>query len=115
MKTNKIIVEVTQKDIDEGTKGSCYDCPIAYAIIKALNKHNKIKKKYLQDFYYRRVYCAKELSCFDISYKDIKWPKEIRDWIIAFDKGEKVQPFKFIIDTSDWFEGKIEMYNEATL
>lgn len=90
MKKEDFIVSVKKEHIDSGVKLSCFDCPIAYAIIDAVSKDKHEKQRM-----YRRVSVANSINFPDISYSSMRLPDEIRRWVIDFDNGKKVKPFKF--------------------
>jgi len=79
-----IKINVSKKDIEDGVKKSCFDCPISYAIIRDC----KIS--------YRNVSVAKTIK-INGCLQHIEIPEWMGEWIILFDKGLQVQPFEFYI------------------
>lgn len=83
-------VQVTELDIMLGKKGSCTQCPIAYAVKRATGRKRNVvvNGKYL-------VIDGAYNNCQQFSL-----PKKARDFISKFDDGKKVKPFKFGIPES---------------
>ena len=42
--TRRVIVAVTQEDIDNGDPGMCYDCPVATALTRAVGRRCRVKE-----------------------------------------------------------------------
>jgi hypothetical protein len=101
MKPGILKVEVTQHHINTGVKRECFDCPITYALIDAIEKHEsgaKSKKavESYKQYLYRKVSVAKTIKlpyCFNV----VELPDTVSDWIIAFDHDKTVKPFSFEI------------------
>lgn len=74
-------INVTARDITEGTRDNCESCPIARAVLRHV--------KYAE-VYRRKVY----LTCT----KCVFLPGIARDFISLFDVGKEVSPFKFKLD-----------------
>lgn len=87
-----MIIKVTQEDIDNGKKKSCYECPIALAIQRVSVKHLRC------DVMNQQVYAVE---------KDLRpvWirilPPEAQLFIIDFDAGKSVKPFQFELDIQE--------------
>lgn len=77
-------ITVTKEDINSGSKKSCFDCPIAYSIMRDMQLS------------YRNVSVAKTIQ-INHQFNHIELPKWLKRWIIAYDKGEYVQPIEFYI------------------
>jgi hypothetical protein len=83
-------IKVTQKDIDKGSKGSCYECPIAHAFKREVK--NKIRYAF-----------AVNADSIDLVTKDYRryiyaLPKEAKKFIQRFDNDQPVKPFTFEIE-----------------
>ena len=81
----KLEIIVTEGDIKRGKKMNIFTCPIAKAAKRAL----KYKVKLSVGGETLRFYTDKEYV--------IHLPKKAEKFILSFDKGEKVKPFKFVI------------------
>jgi hypothetical protein len=82
MNKKEYIVQVTNKDIKDGVKLSCFDCPISYALLRKLKLN------------YRAISVAKTIKIGGLlSHAAI--PELMEKWIITFDKGLPVEPFEF--------------------
>jgi len=75
-----MIIEVTQKDIDNGIRCDIGNCPIALAMTRRFNKRVTIGQSYT--------------LCND---KVVSLPFDARTFILEFDDGKIVQPFTFNI------------------
>lgn len=78
-------VQVTQKDINDGRRRDCYECPIARALKRVLRPG---------------VYVAVKFSefCLNTCSNNYKLPREACDFIDKFDDRLEVFPFKFTVD-----------------
>lgn len=85
----KITVNVTQEDIDKGKRGSCADCPIALAAIRALGTD---EVRVTSDAIYW-------MGLSVLRHAPI--PEAGWMFIGGFDGGEKVHPFSFEIQPKD--------------
>lgn len=77
-------VHVTSKNIKEGKRGKCCECPVALAIRDVsmwipmvLNPDIRINNKWM------------------------KVPPEVKEWITRYDCGDKVEPISFELDYTD--------------
>ena len=82
--SDKVLIEVTEKDIKMGKKGDGYSCPIARAIKRALRKKITVHSN--------GVY-----SIYNFSKVMYKISLEARLFIDQFDRGNSVKPIKFYI------------------
>lgn len=79
-------IDVTQEDINRGKKGSILSCPIALAVKRQTGLHVV------------HAYCgAVEYS---LAPREGKWmrgdyPKEVQDWVMAYDSFRHVLPISF--------------------
>lgn len=78
-------VSVTETDIMFGKKGSCTQCPIAYAVKRATGR----KRNVVVDGQYLTINPDRPCE------QEMHLPKKARDFVIKFDSGKKVKPFKF--------------------
>lgn len=96
----RLRVTVTRRHIATGSKKSCFDCPIAYALIDAMFP---VKYRWAT---YRKASVAETIKIQGgklTHYAPIEIPDDIKEWIIKFDKGEKVYPFSFVIQQSSYY------------
>jgi len=75
-------IKITQKDIEVGTKKDCFECALAYALMRDM----KIP--------FRNVSVAKTLR---LPYVTLNLPRWLERWIIDYDNGKKVPELEFII------------------
>ena len=89
----KITIEITQEDIDRGIRCSNIECPVAYALTRALNKKVRVNLRsyYLMD-----------------NWTVLLLPKEASNFIKTFDQGittdvvyEQPKPFSFEIEVPE--------------
>lgn len=73
-------IHVTQEDIQQGKRRSCYFCPVAIS----LRRHKKRREWYVGWNY------------LDPDNR-IKTPKSVQTFITTFDQGIPVKPFAFIL------------------
>ncbi len=73
-------IEVTQRDISRGERGSITHCPVALAIKRAT----------------RRGACVSN-ECASVGDEDIFLPARVGKFIEAFDARKPVKPFTFIM------------------
>jgi hypothetical protein len=80
-------IKVTQEDIDKGVIKACEACPISLALHRAFPKSAFVSV--LEDHVY-----------FIVDGRDIglTLPSLVTEFIKAFDKSEKVEPFSFTIN-----------------
>ena len=79
-----MMVKVREEDIRIGTRKNCYTCPVA----RALQRH------------YDYAEVLQETCYLGVSYDDYdlyELPKDVTDWINAYDRGEPVKPFEFTL------------------
>lgn len=76
-------INVTQEDIERGKRNSCFQCPLVYAISRALDCGVHVHR-----------------NCFFVrdELDDYSLPQSAIDFIAAFDAGEKVEPFSFEVE-----------------
>lgn len=81
----KVVVEMTQRDIDNGKPGDPCNCPVARAL-----------KRAFQD---RRVSAGEGYLWVGPSARRITWrtPGTVRHFISQFDEGQKVEPLNFTL------------------
>lgn len=77
-----MLIEVKQKHIDEGAKGSCSRCPIALALL---------------DAGHRDVWIG-NITLYTSVRKETYLPPKAIQWINNFDDGLPVLPFSFEIE-----------------
>jgi hypothetical protein len=81
-----VFVEVTAADIAAGARGSCFGCPVALALTRAL------------DLPAGAVYVEKHSYSLDGGMIRLrKLPPVAREWIANFDCIRSVEPFRFSI------------------
>ena len=84
MKTLRLI-QVTQDDIDQGERADRQNCMIARAIARTIpDSFPRVDKGWL--------------ASIDFCGVPYRQSKEIKERIIAFDRGEKVSPFTICFD-----------------
>lgn len=88
MPHNAMTVQVTAEDIQKGVRGQSCKCPVALAMKRTLRLRKSIVACYgcsytLWDSKFKRV------------MKIGKFPRSVRLFIRAYDKGEPVAPFTF--------------------
>ncbi len=81
-------IEVTQDDIDHGTRGSCNTCPVARAIKRATGFHNLVSARNV--LAYNRERSTRPTA--------VNLPIEALRFINDFDCHHPVQPFSFELD-----------------
>ena len=82
-------IKVTQKDIEEGFRGSCYDCPIARAFKREVKPTSHIQLNVgAERILHREVY----------SWDSYTLPEKAQTFIKRFDDGKPVKPFTFEIE-----------------
>lgn len=81
-------IQVTQEHIDNGLRNSCFSCPIALAI----NECNGITGAQVL---LHEIRIRKDCNLYDVNCKTTK---QIRDFMMLFDNGRKVEPFEFELD-----------------
>jgi hypothetical protein len=98
-------INVTQEDINVGTPGDCHDCPVATAIIHALELGER--DYVVVNQYYIFVRRAGEWDAQQAEIeKGERWdgkragtyytlPESCREFIALFDGDEPVEPFSF--------------------
>jgi hypothetical protein len=84
----RLVVEVTQEDIDKGERKNCFECPLALAIHRASGKQVQVGTK--------RVYMSDSSGT---TVGSALLPKAARDIIRAVDTGNKdlVHPTKLTL------------------
>ena len=83
-------VNVTQDNIDNGTKGSHHSCPVAQALHDATGQIWWVTGK-----------TAGRGDRFVTSCRFFELPRRVVDFIDTFDKGQSVGPFAFTLDLSE--------------
>ena len=82
-------IKVTLKDIEEGYRGSCYDCPIALAFKREVKTTS---------------HTGLSIGAERILHREVhEWdtytlPKKAQTFIKRFDDGKPVKPFTFEIE-----------------
>lgn len=87
--TTTVNVEVTEKDIAEGVRHSCANCPVAIAASRALARPVETSYFYLH-FGPPLFLCS-------------KLPSVVREFVVAFDRQGSVAPFSFPLDIPSEF------------
>jgi hypothetical protein len=84
-----VTIDVTQDDIDHGTAGNCWACPVARAVRRVLG---------LEDI-------GVGTTDMDLGQGTkvivVPTPDVAADFMTAFDTGKKVAPFSFTLDVPD--------------
>jgi hypothetical protein len=81
-------IKVTLKDIEEGFRGSCYDCPVALAFKREVKPTTQIGLNVgTERILHREVH---EWDTYTL-------PKKAQTFIKRFDNGKRVEPFTFEI------------------
>ena len=83
----KYQIEVTQDDINNGKPHTCSSCPVALAISRTTNYKAEVG-----------LYIITLFNSKGFSYRSIKIPADIRQFIKAFDSYMPVSPFSFELD-----------------
>ena len=78
------MVEVTQRDIDDGEPRNCYMCPVALALQRVTGLSVDVDGPILYLF---PMHASKLLYCYA--------PVPVRAFMNRFDTGKPVQPFTF--------------------
>jgi hypothetical protein len=76
-----MIINVTQRHIDQGCRGSVYSCPIARAIQEKTG-----------------VLCGVRYDHVFIRGRELHLPHKAFVFITNYDEGEPVQPFRFELE-----------------
>lgn len=79
-----IKIEVTQQDIDNGKRASCFYCPIALVCTRTFKELCLIGESYLG---------------FIRGGKKYPLPQNARQFVTDFDHGRPVKPFTFELNT----------------
>lgn len=98
MENKMIIINITQEDIDKGSKASCLNCPIALAIERVFEEDPFLQ---IQVGNPTIGLWRLDKDNFEPGEKlaTIYMPKEATLFIAAFDSSERfVSPFSFTID-----------------
>jgi hypothetical protein len=82
-------IKVTLKDIEEGYRGSCYECPIALAFKREVKPTSQIGLN---------VGAARILHREVHEWDTYTLPKKAQTFIKRFDGGKPVKPFTFEIE-----------------
>jgi hypothetical protein len=82
-------IKVTLKDIEEGYRGSCYDCPIALAFKREVKPTSPIGLDVGAERILHREACT---------WNAYTLPKKAQTFIKRFDGGKPVKPFTFEIE-----------------
>ena len=90
-------IYVDEKCIKNGVIGDAKHCPVALAC-----------KKYLP----RNVVKFIGPLTMEIGGRNIISPKEVKLFIMAFDKGLDVEPFDFTLDLTKIFDGDYSIFTE---
>jgi len=83
-----MLVQVTQDHIQRGKRGSTSGCPIALALCDM--GHECVHTTY--------TYSSMQKSSIDVNRRYYKMPRIASEFVCAFDRGDPVQPMKFILD-----------------
>lgn len=90
-----MIINVTQEDIEKGSIGNPFECPVAFAL-----------KKTFPHWYLIRVGLnVIEFVLFDDVDVQVETPEKVKEFILQYDYGEIVSPFEFEI--SDDYEARL--------
>lgn len=81
---SKHVITVLQSDIDNGKRRDWFQCPIALAAGRDLNKEYVGVSNYLT-----------------IGMRDYPLPEEAIQFALRFDGGQPVEPFKFKIEIGE--------------
>ena len=98
----KVIINVTQEDIEEGQRGNCRSCPIALAINKCLKNMYfcEIDGSVFADIY--RVSNNRFVPQHTEMYINLKDSiEQVKSFISDFDASTPVSPFTFTADIHD--------------
>jgi hypothetical protein len=79
---------ITQDDINKGKRGECSLCPVALAAQRAFP--DKCPQVAAWNMYL-------DSSADVLDGPSITLPDEVREFIVAFDRGQSVSPFAFTI------------------
>lgn len=79
-----MIIKVTEEDIKLGVKEDSCKCPVALAMRRITKKQCSVGIAWIT-----------VISLNPYSDKTYFVPKKVENFIAAFDKGEKVEPFEF--------------------
>lgn len=80
-------IEVTQERIDRGKRQHACVCPVALALIPHMPKGTT--------FYVREYGLEVCEHVFDANKWQVNFPREVVEFITAFDRGDPVSPFAF--------------------
>lgn len=110
MKTiqNKIQIEVKLRHIKNGHKKSCGTCPVALALQEKLSHIGYIPNDVygvIVSYHMGEILLHKSESSYRNGEKGKSYfwrnPKTVKNFILKFDRGEKVRPFNFHIMTDE--------------
>lgn len=83
------LIQVTEKLIKAGCRGSNMECPIALAIQPHLRSDEYVKVS---------PYSVSVYDAADQRYCEFALPTIAKAFIVMFDRGETVKPFSFQLD-----------------
>lgn len=87
-KTKRVLIKVTQQDIEQGKRHMCDYCPVALAAKRTLPWAKVVNYSGIHDGAYR----------IQKGSKTAHLPEIASDWIRAFDRGDRVEPINFYVD-----------------
>jgi hypothetical protein len=96
-------IKVTQKDIEEGYRGSCHDCPVALAFKREVKTAFEIGHAFDRSGRSVSVQIGLSVGAERILHREVhEWdtytlPKRAQTFIKRFDNGKSVEPFTFEI------------------
>lgn len=92
---DKLVVSVTQEDIDNGKRCECNACPIALAVLRAIGNPVGIACQTFESDFELYVQVGSSFRRGVATYPN---SKEVAEWINEFDLGKTavtVKPFEF--------------------
>ena len=103
-KRQKMKIKVTNQDIKEGFRGSCYDCPVALAFKREVKTAFQNGHAFSRSGRYVSAQIGPNVGAERILYREVhEWdsytlPKKAQTFIKRFDDGKPVKPFTFEIE-----------------
>ena len=92
-----MIIEVTEKHIEDGIRKNCEHCPVALAVREATGSRSALVSVYPYDEEHTEI----ELHIPGDKIRRIRAPKIVDSFASSFDKGIEVHPFTFELDLED--------------
>jgi hypothetical protein len=100
--------EITAEDIVNGVRGDCWQCAAALAFKRALGVSLCSVGRRLGAKVSGRKFPMLAMPTFDDGRMLIILPQEVEKFVVDFDAGRPVSPFKFVLNLLDGAESRSE-------